>query len=364
MCMAVPLLLRWPNREPAHDALLALLKPDQILGPEPVPNAITTGLWPGIRTPAKKGDADIASASREPWVDANGYLAAYHRALGQPAILDHKHDDPEKGVPFDSLELALIEARVNGGNFVLNVEPRYRAALLANDAKALEAWHSLARTASWLRANEALFTRPTLPAITQIVEPGDETAELANLLYRRGASPALTTQVPKPDPNRVQLLIAASLKKPPAGLYEHAFAGATVVIDYAHPKGWITVKTDEDRTIFSHGKGRVVAYHTPIGDPSEFALDCIDILTHRRRAARLWNASAAIPMATAGGVLHIIQYGGPVENEIQARVQGIYKSATLLRPDAPPLPLKIYHRGGTTEVFPPAIRRLAVVQFE
>lgn len=362
--MAVPLLLRWPNREPAHDALLALLKPDQILGPEPVPNAITTGLWPGIRTPAKKGDADIASASREPWIDANGYLAAYHRALGQPAILDHQHDDPEKGVPFDSLELALIEARVNGGNFVLNVEPRYRAALLANDAKALEAWHSLARTAAWLRANEALFTRPTLPAITQIVEPGDETAELANLLYRRGASPALTTQVPKPDPNRVQLLIAASLKKPPAGLYEHAFAGATVVIDYAHPKGWTTVKTDEDRTIFSHGKGRVVAYHTPIGDPSEFALDCIDILTHRRRAARLWNASAAIPVATAGGVLHIIQYGGPVENEIQARVQGIYKSATLLRPDAPPQSLKIYHRGTTTEVFPPAIRRLAVVQFE
>lgn len=362
--MAVPLILRWPDRQPAHDALLAILKPDQVLGNGPVPNAITSGLWPGIRTPAKKGDADIASASREPWVDANGYLAAYHRALGHPALLAHRHEDPEKGVPFDSLELALIEARVNGGNFVLDVEPRFRAALLANDPKALDAWKSLARTSAWLRANEALFARPTLPAITQIVEPGDETAELANLLYRRGASPALTTQVPKPDPARIQVLVAASLKTPPAGLYDHAAAGATVVIDYAHPKGWKTIKADEDRTIYSLGKGQVVAYHTRIGDPSEFALDCIDLLTHRRRAARLWNASSAIPLATAGGLLHIIQYGGPIENEIQARVQGIYKSATLLRPDAPPQSLKIYHRGTTTEVFPTAIRRLAVVQFQ
>ena len=64
------------------------------------------------------------------------------------------------------------------------------------------------------------------------------------------------------------------------------------------------------------------------------------------------------------GLLHIIQYGDPVENEIQARVQGIYKSATLLRPDGAPAPLKVYHRSGTTEVFPQSIRRLAVVQFQ
>lgn len=364
MCMAVPLLLRWPNREPAHDPLLALLKPDKVFGAEPIPNADATGLWPGIRTPAKKGDADVASASREPWVDANGYLAAFHRALGQPPLLAHQHDDPEKGVPFDSLELALIEARVNGGNFILTVEPRYRAALLANDARALEAWRSLAATAAWLRANEALFARPTLPAMTAIVEPGDDTRELANLLFRRGASPALSAQVPSPDPNRIQLLIAASLKSVPPRVYDHALAGATVVIDSAPSKAWKLVKQDTDRSIYSHGKGQIVAYHERIGDPSEFALDCIDLLTHRRRAARLWNAPSAIPLATAGGLLHIIQYGGPVENEVQARVQGIYKSATLLRPDAPPMPLKIYHRGTTTEVFPPAVRRLAVVQFQ
>jgi hypothetical protein len=362
--MAVPLLLRWPNREAAHDALISLLKPDKVFGADPVPGAIDNGLWPGIRSPAKKGDADIAGASREPWVDANGYLAAHQRAIGKPPLLAQEQKDPARGVPFDTLELALIEARVNGGNFVLSVEPRYRAALLANDAKAVEAWHALARTAAWLRANEALFTRPTLPIMTAIVEPGYPTAELANLLYRRGASPALTATVPPPDPNRIQLLIAASLKSVPPAVFDHAAAGATVVIDSAPSKAWKVVKKDTDRTIYSHGKGQIVGYHKRIADPSEFALDCIDLLTHRRRAARLWNAPSAIPLATAGGLLHIIQYGGPTENEIQARVQGIYKSATLLRPDAPPASLKIYHRSGSTEVFPQTISRLAVVQFQ
>jgi len=362
--MAVPLILRWPNREAVHDALISIVRPDRIVGPELVPDTISRGLWPGIRSPAKNGDADVASASREPWVDANGYLAAVQNALGQSTLLAHEHKDPERGVPFDTLELALIEARVNGGNFVLSVEPRYRAALLANDAKALEAWRSLARTAAWLRNNETLFTQPTLPIITTLIEPGYPTSEIANLLFRRGASPALSATVPKPDPAHIQLLIAAGLKSVPPTVYEHATAGAIVVIDMAHPKGWKTVKEDTDRTIYSHGKGQIVAYHKRIQDPSEFALDCIDLLTHRRRAARLWNAPSAIPRATIGGLLHIAQYGAPISNEVQARVQGIYKSATLLRPEAPPMNLKIYHRAGTTEVFPPAINRLAVVKFE
>jgi hypothetical protein len=361
--MAVPLILRWPNREPAHEALIAQLQADQVVGAEPVANTVNRGLWPGIRSPAKRGDADVASASREPWVDANGYLYAVQKALSQSTLLAHEYKNAEVGVPFDSLELALIEARVNGGNFVLSVEPRYRAALIANDAKAVEAWHSLARTAAWLRTNEALFTRPTLPIITALVEPGFPTAEIANLLFRRGASPALRASVPPPDPGRIQVLIAAGLKVVPNSVYDHAAAGATVVTDSAPSKAWKTVKEDTDRTIFSHGKGQIVAYHKRIQDPSEFALDCIDLLTHRRRAARLWNAAAAIPLATAGGLLHIIQYGGPVTAEIQARVQGIYKSAVLLRPEAPPLPLKIFHRGTTTEVFPPTVQRLAVVQF-
>ena len=51
--MAVPLILRWPNREPAHDALLSQIQPDQIIGAELGPNtvAIERYRYRGARIP-------------------------------------------------------------------------------------------------------------------------------------------------------------------------------------------------------------------------------------------------------------------------------------------------------------------------
>src|SRR4051812_9259824 len=55
-----------------------------------------TGLWPGIRRPPTvpgRGD-ETASASREPWVDANGYQVGYLRALhpDKPPVLAYLPD--------------------------------------------------------------------------------------------------------------------------------------------------------------------------------------------------------------------------------------------------------------------------------
>jgi hypothetical protein len=357
------LLIRWPSRDAAADRLLAQLAPDRVIGGEPVDGAITRGLWPGTRdTPRKQGDADIASASREPWVDANGYLAAFEKALGTPALLAHQHNDESRGVPFDTLELALIEARVNGGNFVLSVEPRYRKALLANDPQALEAWANLARTAKWLRANALLFARPARPIVTALVERSIASSEIANLLYRRGASPLLTAKVPAPSPG-ILALVAAGLKAVPPAAFDHARAGATVVIDNPPPPEARVIKTDPDRRILSLGKGQIVAYNKRIADPSEFALDVIDIVTHRRRAARLWNAPATIPLATEGGLLHLINYSSAPAAEMQVRFQGNFTRATLTSPGAPPEELKIFKRAEMSEVFPPPVRRVATIQF-
>lgn len=334
-----------------------------MLGDESVDGAVTRGLWPGTRdVPRKQGDADIASASREPWVDANGYLAAFEKALGGTALLAHQHQDESRGVPFDTLELALIEARVNGGNFVLSVEPRYRKALLANNAQALEAWSNLARTVKWLRDNETLFVKPAQPIVTALVERSIASSEIANLLYRRGASPLLTATVPAPNP-RILALVAAGLKVVPPAAFDHARVGATVIIDTPPPSEARLSKTDPDRRVLSLGKGQVVAYNKRIADPSEFALDVIDIVTHRRRAARLWNAPATIPLATQGGRLHLINYSSTPTNEMQVRYQGNFTRATLQSPDAPPQELKIFKRAEMTEVFPPPVRRVAIIEF-
>jgi hypothetical protein len=62
-------------------------------------------------------------------------------------------------------------------------------------------------------------------------------------------------------------------------------------------------------------------------------------------------------------LLHLINYGSPIDVELQARIQGHFTKAMLLRPEAEAVPLQTAKRGTTTEVFVPELRRLGVVVF-
>jgi len=413
-------LIRWDGADPSHAALLTEAAIDGVVlaaSNEPFARAcqaakvqvgltselrparlaelpaagsaiLTAGLWPGITRPPSGGRNDeTASASREPWVDANGYLVGWLRALypDRPAVLGYEAGEAaglkaDRMVPHDTVELALVEAWTAGGNWIVSLPAAFRKDLLAGENRARQAWQRFGQTARWLKQNAGLFGRPPIPAITAMVEPGRATAEIANLLYRRGGSPALAraSMPPAPEPANRLALVAASLRDPAAEvrarILAHAEAGAAVVTDTAGTSPWWrdprlkAVKTQQDREFFGLGKGQVVAYKKRIVDPSEFALDVIDIVTHPRRAVRLWNAPAVIPLATAGrsegeALLIAVNYGSPIESEIQARIQGVFAKATLLRPEAAPLDLKPARRGSTTEVYLPELVRLGVVVF-
>ena len=351
--------------------------------------ALSSGNWPGIsRGPSQeKSNDETASASRQPWVDANGYWIQYLSALypTRAPVLAYLPDpkaglNPDRMVPYDSLELALIEAWVFGGNYLLALEARFRQALLNAKPEAVAAWGSLTTTARWLRAHLALFRQSVAPIVTALVEPGETTAEVANLMYRHNVSPRLAPAAapPAPDPQRSLALVAVSLTPPApaarARILAHAGAGATVVVDAPGEKAWWRhsglklLRSEQDRDFYTLGRGQVVAYHEPISDVSEFAFDVIDLITHKRRAVRLWAAPAMIALVTLAPspdklTLHVINYGSPAETETQACVQGVFASATVLRPDAPPLPLPAARRGSTTEIQLPPFRRLATVVF-
>ena len=399
------LVARWPGPEIAHLPLLRKAGIEALVTLAPVPaafvqaaasagiaveteaaalaGAVTRGLWPGIRRPGRKPGWDndlFASPSAEPWIDSNAYLVPLERTLGgRAAPVIAYTASPEHGlaadrsVPFETLELALIEARLQGGNFILSLDPRYRAALLTGDAKALAAWASLGRTAAWLRAASSLFGHAAPPTLTALVEPGTPTAEIANLLYRRNASPrlALGSSPPAADAQRILLLAAVSLKAVPDAVWKHAEAGSMVMVDdpaLVRPE-WRRVKQEPDREFFSLGAGSVVVYRRRIADPSEFALDSIDLIGHQRRTARVWNAQSTVVFSTAGpepgeALLHVVNYGAPQREEVQARLHGRFTQATLYRPEsAAPSPLKTTPRGLATEVFLPNLERAAVIRF-
>ena len=354
--------------------------------------ALTNGMWPGVsRGPRMDEEEFTAGASAAPWVDANGYLYGILRSLypGRPPLLGYLPDEkagvkPETILPYGSLELALVEAWVNGGNYLLSLEPRYHARLLRREAKALAAWRRLGRTARWLVENHRLFGQPTFPTITVLVEANDGLAEITSLLYRQNASPALAPAAnpPAPDPSRVLALVAVGIQargeEARRRILSHALAGTSLIVDAPGKDAWWRdaqlklAKRQEDREIYSLGRGEVVAYREAISDPYNFALDVIDIVTQKRRAARLWNAPTAIALATSSppganrgrALLHLINYGSRLEGEVLVAVEGSYSRATLLRPEAPARPLSTAKRGTTTEVTLPDLERVATLVLE
>lgn len=400
---------RWRDPDPSHAPLLKQAQIEAVLMEQPneaferacaeagiatapasaASEALSKGLWPGIRggPNADDGDEMTASASRDPWIDANGYLVALERALrpGKAPVLGYLPNEKaglaaDRVVPFSTLEVALAEARMAGGNYVLALEPRYRAALLGGDPKAIEAWKQLGVTAAWLRRNADLFGHAAMPAITMLVDGEETTAELANLAYRRNVcpAPAPSANPPAPDPERIACLCAAGIAAPTASIrariLAHAEAGATVVADAPGEKAWWRdarlkrVKDEGDRDQYALGKGRVIGYRAEIVDPSEFALDLIDFATHRKRAARLWNANTVIPVATSGrrkgeALLHLVNYGQPLRRDVQAHIRGHFAKAALHRPGAAPLPLKTARRGAATEVFLPGLECAGTIVF-
>ena len=78
-----------------------------------------------------------------------------------------------------------------------------------------------------------------LPDVTALIEKGETCAELANLLYRHGASPALEPADRPPVPGRTPrtVLVAVDIA-PPEGearqrILAHAESGCTVIVDDA-----------------------------------------------------------------------------------------------------------------------------------
>ncbi|HEU0143116.1 MAG TPA: hypothetical protein VFQ79_25575 [Bryobacteraceae bacterium] len=356
------------------------------------PAALTEGLWPGIsRTPNTTGAEDVASASHQPWVDANGFRIAWLKALcpeRQPAVAykpdEHSGVSPDRVLPYDSLELALVEAWVSGANYVLAVEPRYRKALVDGDAKAIEAWRRMGRSARWLKEHKPLFGHPFFPAITMLVDEDELSAELANLAFRQNACPALepAARPPAPDPDKRPVVVAASLTAPEPGvrsrILAHAEAGSTLIVDREDEKPWWHVpalkleREEPDRETYRLGRGKVIAYRELISDPSDFALDMIDAATHQRRAVRIWNALSVIATATSGpasgpfrarAIVQAINYGRSLRYEILMRVSGEYSSAVLLRPEGERVKLTTARRGTGTEFTIPHLEQVGIVLF-
>ncbi len=350
---------------------------------------LTAGLWPGVRAPPNVPGRgiEVATASREPWLDTNPYLIGYLRGMfpARAAVLGYRPDAAAgitggRAVPHESVEVALVEAFMAGGNFVISLPGDYRETLLGKDKEALSAWKSLGSTARFLQANRGKIHRPNRSRIAAAAGSLAESGEILNLMYRRNMFPVVhpASDIPVIDPSRFRTFVYANLAEPgPAPLrrlFGYVQAGGLLVVAPRNRETrpwWVRegaekVRSDTDRDHYTLGNGRVVAYHDAVLDPSEFALDVIDLVGVQTRDVRLWNAPTVVGSAVeadrTGAQIHLVNYDTPIERGFPARVDGVFRSATVLEPDGQTRSLKAVKRGDATEVWVDRIGRLALIQ--
>ena len=358
----------------------------EIPGAQPI---LAAGLWPGVRAPPNVPGRgiEVATASREPWLDTNPYLIGYLRGMfpERAAVLGYLPDASAgitggRAVPHESVEVALVEAYMAGGNFVISLPDDYRNALLDEDQEALAAWQSLGVTARFLQQNRERIQQPNRSRIAAAAGSLAESGEILNLMYRRNMFPVVypATEIPVLDPSRLRAFVYANLAQPGASarrrLFGYVQAGGLLVVsprDRETPKWWLAegtekTRSDNDRDHYTLGNGRVVAYHDPVLDPSEFALDVIDLVGVQTRDVRLWNAPTVVGSAVEAGrsaaQVHLVNYDTPIDRGFPTRVDGVFRRATVLEPNGEERRLKAVKRGEATEVWVDRIGRFALIE--
>ena len=161
-------------------------------------------------------------ASQRAWIDANGYLVAWTKALF-PGPRTASRLSPGQRCRYwpgtgDSLTIPWNSPWSTPGL-----------------PEATTCWRRMRRTAmpfsaatrqrrprgpSWAgrpagsRRTKTLLRQPPLSTITVLVERGDTTAEIAALMFRQSGSPELvsTERVPLPDASRRPIVVAAGIQ--------------------------------------------------------------------------------------------------------------------------------------------------------
>jgi len=298
---------------------------------------------------------------------------------------------PEKrSVPATSAEVALSDAYSAGGNVVLSLPVDYRHGLLAQDPRAFDAWKSLAALHSFVRAQRAVTDAPFAGHVAVLCGTIEQTGEILNLAFRRNLCPVAVpaTAPPKFTTSRFDVVVAANVEiTPPVAenLSQFAISGGAVmaapVEEEKSPwwttRGWQHTSPEQDRDLYTTGKGILYGYHTPILDPGTFALDLKDLAGLRSQPeVGLKNFDLRILAAdTVLGVLHrvspttiaavLTSYGRQPRHELLLSVRGRYRRGTLLEAGkAAASPLKLMPRTGRVEINLTLASRIAIVTLE
>ncbi|MEO8663394.1 MAG: hypothetical protein ABI693_33365 [Bryobacteraceae bacterium] len=363
------------------------LKPEQLdWDVSPAHAVLESGTWPGLHDL----DTGAAGASERPWLDANLHLYEYLRAFYPHRLPLLSYHPKNPSASLHSVETALAEAFAGGGNTILEFPDSYRQRVARSDPRALAALRSLGKLAAFIKAQRNL-PRVSNGARTAVLSQSLEQAEeILNLAYRNNLAPRALPVTPHPlwDTNHIRIVAAVNLNVEPdtaKSLVEFLQTGGKVLTAPATAgkpqKWWETaaprqLRTQGSSTAYAAGKGEVYVYPEPVSDPSEFALDLMEVagadnvegIGLRGLDFRVWNTGVVLGTLYQNPgekIVLLTSYGSEQDYDLLLSVRGEFSAASYEDTYTNgPRALTVMQRPGRVELDLKTVRRLGIVRLK
>jgi hypothetical protein len=336
---------------------------------KPAPIVAVAGMAPGARNLSEMGIRGAPSS--EPWIQSNIWLVrSFGLAMSSRPVWISSQLEGASAVDY---ALAVADAAVAGGRWIVSLDDALRPKLRARDASALETWR---RVSSYLKFGESHAAWRTLAPygnVGIVLDPASTNQNLAdeylNLATRRQVPYRLVarTGLNAAAIAKFRALVAIELEPPSADerklLQDFAENGGLVI---AGPS-WGGAPKTEPLAELPAGKGRVVVYRDP--DPEAVARDLKELLSDDDLGVVPFNVPSVVTFASGAApgqplLVQLLNYfDHPVET-ITLRVGGKFGSARLETPEGAAVDLPLRYAEGRTEVTIPRLLLWAAVSME
>jgi hypothetical protein len=300
------------------------------------------GVWPGIQI-EEDGKAK-AAPSGAAWIDTNTGFLLYARAATASTVWIA--NQPPKGQTYSPARYiqAIGDAAMTGARWVIALDAQFMRKLVDGDKRTVDGWRQIGQTLEYYESHREW--RAAQPyARLALVEDADSGALLSGgILDMIATKHTPVRPVPK-ERLDAKALSATQLavNVDPASLTPQqtevlrAFtrAGGTLLTG---PPGW---------KFPAPAKGQITLEKDDLKKLDDIWRDLNSLTGRKNLGARLFNVSSMLSnlleIPNRSEVLvQLVNYSDfPVEN-VTVHVLGTYKSASLLRPGLPPVPLSGY----------------------
>lgn len=384
------------EKTPVLDAVVAQAKTNGIeVGEAAAPPAEVTilqGEWPGVKL-SPSGAKDVASAgpTGAPWVDSNGWKIRLTAAIQPDKTIWVYAAPKESQASRESYRMALADAGVSGGRWIISLDKHLVAAIGAGNPDALQTWDTISRAAGFM-ASHTSWSNYTPQAVVGVLSdftgPNElNGTETLNLLARANEQYQI---IPKNKASvssfqGLRAVLYADADPPTADLKKEVIAfveeGGMLI---AGPN-WGALpgrpaKYDDHPRYASRllGKGKVQIAKADVDDPYVFANDAVILVSHRHDLVRFWNGGALESFLTVSPdrtrtLLQMIFFARELNGRVSAggpeaasvRVVGRYRRAKLWTLDqSSPIDVQMDFEKDAVELHLPPISEYAAVELE